>query len=93
MAVLHADGFPGTVRSVEERFYAELADRMPGNSSVSMTYMQQLPNVTVSEVRPKSSRLAMLEEAGLLGCLTDTEFTSSNSKEILRKFYSKKTGK
>ncbi len=83
MAVLYTDHPPYRAQSVQERFHAELADRIPGSSSVGIVYMQQIPNVyTITEI-PLSPRMARFKKAGLLGCFDGTGVNSENYRDFL----------
>ena len=45
MAALYFDFSPEKIQSTEERFYADLANRIPDYAPVGMAYMQQIPFV------------------------------------------------
>ena len=79
-------------RSIEERFYIELVNKVPDTASVSVVYLQQIPHVdTSSKSQPLSARMARFKKAGLIGCLNDTGVNSGNYREIIRDSYNKKS--
>jgi hypothetical protein len=75
-------------KTIEECFYESLVLNAFDSISISKIYLQQVPNVkSESENKPLSSRMARLKKAGLIGCLNDTEVTSSNYKKIIHRSF------
>lgn len=83
MAMLHTDNIPPPIPRTEERFYQELAERMPGNCSVSVAYFHQIPYVNIVTEIPLSPRMARFKKAGLLGCFDGTGVNSENYKDFI----------
>ncbi len=83
MAALFPYDFSASTPTVEERFHKQLADRIPGNSSVGIAYLQQIPSVHVVSEVPLSPLMARFKKAGLLGCFDNTGINSENYKEFL----------
>jgi hypothetical protein len=90
MAVLYSGFSPENIQVVEERFYTDLANKIPDNMSVGFAYAKEIQFVDTTSEIPLSPRMARLKKAGLLGCFDGTGVTSENYKEILHESYLKK---
>ena len=70
-------------RQIETKYYDGLlaASHDCNSLTIFATYVREVPNLKVVSSKAKTSKLARLREAGLIGCLNDTGITSQNYKE------------
>jgi hypothetical protein len=69
-------------KAIENRYHENLVRGAYSSLSMPEVYLKQVPNIELRE-KPVSKRMQKLKKSGLIGCLNDSEVTSTNYKDLI----------